>query len=58
MIDLTPWLALSALCVGLLTHAVLDYRAQIRYHREKNSRPLTVYTMNLPDVASFTLEQQ
>ncbi len=58
MIDLTPWVAAVGLLIGLTIHAWLDYRAQVRYHREKNSRPLTVYTMNLPDVASFTLEQQ
>lgn len=58
MIDVAPWAALTVLCAGLSLHAWLDYRAQVRYHRQKNARPLTVYTMNLPDVASFTLEQQ
>lgn len=58
MPDVAPWLALTALIVGLTIHAALDYRAQVQYHRQKNARPLTVYTMNLPDVASFTLEQQ
>lgn len=58
MIDLTPWIASLLLLAGLGIHAYRDHQAQVRYHREKNSRPLVVYTMNLPDVPTIHLEQQ
>ncbi len=58
MIELTPWVAALLLTVGLSIHAWRDHAALVRYHREKNSRPLVVYTMNLPDVPTIHLEQQ